>query len=116
VDEGAHRAGHRKPIRGREGAIMEKEDSRKNQPSGSRKQQMKIRRSFIQRDLPCKRTGNFNERLTDAEIMRAIRYLDRDVCAERTGEDAGTILGFFITFVAVLIGALAYSPPGATGQ
>ena len=37
---------------------------------------MKIRRSFVQRDLPCKRTGNFNERLTDAEIMRAIRYLD----------------------------------------
>jgi hypothetical protein len=77
---------------------------------------MKIRRSFIQRDLPCKRTGNFNKRLTHAEIMRAIRYLDRDVCAERTGEDAGTILGFFITFVAVLIGALAYSPHGATGQ
>src|ERR1700733_4214108 len=72
------------------------------------KQQMKIRRSFVQRDLPCKRTGNFNEHLTDAEIMRAIRYLDRDVCAERTGEDAGTILGFFITFVAALIAALAY--------
>ncbi|MEA3005804.1 MAG: hypothetical protein QOI94_1073, partial [Acidobacteriaceae bacterium] len=50
---------------------------------------MKIRRSFIQRDLPCKRTGNFNKRLTHAELMRAIRYLDRDGCAERTGEDAG---------------------------
>jgi len=44
---------------------------------------MKIRRSFVQRDLPCKRTGNFNERLTDAEIMRAIHYLNRDVCPER---------------------------------
>ncbi|QNI30500.1 hypothetical protein H7849_15235 [Alloacidobacterium dinghuense] len=50
----------------------------------------------------------FDERLTDAEIMRAIRYLDPDVCAERARENAGTILGICITLVTVLTGALAY--------
>ena len=50
----------------------------------------------------------FDERLTEAEIMRAIRYLDPDVCAERTRENAGTILGICITLVTVLTGALAF--------
>jgi hypothetical protein len=33
-----------------------------------------------------------NEYLTDAEIVRAIRYLDPDFSTERTEEDAGTAL------------------------
>jgi hypothetical protein len=81
--------------RGREGAVMEKEGSRKKSTFREQeKQQMKIRRSFIQRDLPCKRTGNFNKRLTHAEIMRAIRYLDRDVCAERPEKTPVRFSGF----------------------
>ena len=40
-----------------------------------------------------------NELLTDAEITRAIRYLDPDVCAERTGEDDGTLVGIWITLL-----------------
>ena len=69
---------------------------------------MKTTRSFVQKDSSCKKNATFNERLTDAEIMRSIRYLDPDVCAERTGEDAGTILGICIALVIFLAGALAY--------
>ena len=49
-----------------------------------------------------------NQRLTDAEIMSAIRYLDPEVCAERTREDAGTIVGICIAILIVLSGALVY--------
>ena len=69
---------------------------------------MKISSSFGQRDFSCKKNATFNERPTEAEIRRAIRYLDPDVCAERTGEDAGTILGICIALVTFLTGALAY--------
>lgn len=48
------------------------------------------------------------ERLTDAEIMRAIRYLDPDIYGERTREDASTILVICITLLIFFTGALAY--------
>ena len=47
-----------------------------------------------------------NEHLTDAEIGRAIRYLDPDLCAERTGGDAGTLVGICIPLLIVLTVAL----------
>ena len=49
-----------------------------------------------------------NEHLTDAEIIRAIRYLDPDLRAETVGEDAGTATGIGITLLAALAGALTY--------
>ena len=49
-----------------------------------------------------------NEHLTDAEIMRAIRYLDPDLCAEKAGEDTGTAVGIGITLLTALTGALTY--------
>jgi hypothetical protein len=49
-----------------------------------------------------------NEHLTDAEIMRAIRYLDPDLCAEKAGEDTGTADGIGITMLTALAGALTY--------
>ena len=49
-----------------------------------------------------------NEHLTDAEIMRAIRYLDPDLCAEKAGEDTGTAVGIGITLLTALAGALTY--------
>jgi hypothetical protein len=49
-----------------------------------------------------------NEHLTDAEIMAAIRYLEPDLCAEKTGEDTGTIIGIGITLLTALTGALTY--------
>ena len=49
-----------------------------------------------------------NDRLTDAKIMSAIRYLDPDVYAETTREDAGTILGICITLLIVLSGVFVY--------
>jgi hypothetical protein len=49
-----------------------------------------------------------NERLTDAEITWAIRYLDPDLCAEGTGEDAGKVLGICITLLIALTSALTY--------
>jgi hypothetical protein len=49
-----------------------------------------------------------NEHLTNAGIMRAIRYLDPDLCAEGTGEDAGTVRGICITLLTALTGALTY--------
>jgi hypothetical protein len=36
------------------------------------------------------------EHITDSEILRAIRYLDPDFSAGRTGEDAGAVLGIFL--------------------
>jgi hypothetical protein len=47
-----------------------------------------------------------NEYLTDAEITWAIRYLHPDLCAERTGEDAGTLVGICITLLTGLTGAI----------
>jgi hypothetical protein len=49
-----------------------------------------------------------NKRLTDAEIMRVLRYLDPDLCAEKAGEDTGTIVGISFALAAGLTGALVY--------
>ena len=49
-----------------------------------------------------------NEHLTDAEIMRAIRYLDPDLCAAKAGENTGTAIGIGITLLTALAGALTY--------
>ena len=49
-----------------------------------------------------------NEHLTDAEIVRAIRYLDPDLCAEEAGEDTGTALGIGIALLTTLTRALTY--------
>jgi hypothetical protein len=51
---------------------------------------------------------DLNEHLTDAEICRTIRYLDPDLCAEETEEDAGMVLGICITLLTALTGALTY--------
>jgi hypothetical protein len=48
------------------------------------------------------------EHLTDAEILCAIRYLDPDLCAERAGEDAGTILGICINLLSALTDTLTH--------
>ena len=47
-----------------------------------------------------------NGNLTDDEIMRAIRYLDPDSSAEKTGKEAGTIVGICITLLIALTGVL----------
>ena len=47
-----------------------------------------------------------NEHLTDTEIMWAIRYLDPDSSAEKTGKEAGTIVGICITLLIALTGVL----------
>jgi hypothetical protein len=49
-----------------------------------------------------------NEHLTDAEIVRAIRYLDPDLCAEQTEQDAGTVVGIGISLLTALTGALTH--------
>jgi len=49
-----------------------------------------------------------NEQLPDAEIARAIRYLDPDSCAEKSGEDTGTLVGIGISLFMALTGALTY--------
>ena len=49
---------------------------------------------------------DLNEHLTDAEIVRAIRYLDPDLCAEKASEDTGTVIGIGITLLIALTGAL----------
>ena len=49
-----------------------------------------------------------NEHLTDAEIIRTIRYLDPDLCAEKAPEDSGTAVGIGITLLTALTGALTY--------
>ena len=48
------------------------------------------------------------ERMTDSEVLRAIRYLDPDFIAEGSGEDAGAVLRSSFTLITVLTGALAY--------
>lgn len=49
-----------------------------------------------------------NEHLTDVEIMRAVRYLDPDVCAERTRKNAGTFVGICIALLTGLMSAITY--------
>ena len=49
-----------------------------------------------------------NEYLRDTEIMRAIRYLDPDLCADKAGENTGTAVGIGITLLTALAGALTY--------
>lgn len=49
-----------------------------------------------------------NEHLTDAEITWAIRYLDPDLCVERTEEDVGTLVGICVVLLAGLTGAITY--------
>ena len=48
------------------------------------------------------------ERMTDAEIMSAIRYLDPDPCAEGTSEDSVMLVGICITLLTGLTGAITY--------
>ena len=40
--------------------------------------------------------------------MRAIRYLDPDLCADKAGENTGTAIGIGITLLTALAGALTY--------
>ena len=47
-----------------------------------------------------------NEHLTDAEIIRAIRYLDPDLCAKEAGEDTGGVVRIGITLLTALTDAL----------
>jgi len=47
-----------------------------------------------------------NGNLTDDEIMRAIRYLDPDSCAEKNRKDGGTIVGICIALLIALTGVL----------
>jgi hypothetical protein len=49
-----------------------------------------------------------NEYLTDAEIVRAIRYLDPDLCAEGAEEHTGTSVGIGISLLTALTAALTY--------
>jgi hypothetical protein len=49
-----------------------------------------------------------NEHLTDAEIVRAIHYLDPDLCTDKTLEDTGSAVGIGITLLTALTGALTY--------
>ena len=49
-----------------------------------------------------------NEHLTDADIVRAIRYLDPDLCIEETEDDTGTVIGICISLLTALTGALTH--------
>ena len=49
-----------------------------------------------------------NDHLSDAEITWAIRYLDPDVCAGRTGKDAGTLVGICITLLTGITSAITF--------
>jgi hypothetical protein len=49
-----------------------------------------------------------NEHLTDAEITRAISYLDPDLCGEKAGEDARALIGICITLLTGLTSATTY--------
>ena len=49
-----------------------------------------------------------NEHLTDAKIVRAIRYLDPDLCAEKAAEDTGKVVGIGVSLLMALAGALTY--------
>jgi hypothetical protein len=48
-----------------------------------------------------------NTYLTDAEVMRAIRYLDPDLCAKQVGESAGTVEGIGANLLTAFTGALS---------
>jgi hypothetical protein len=50
-----------------------------------------------------------NEHLTDTEIMRAIRSLDPDLCAETKRDDTGTAVGICIMLLTGLTSALTYA-------
>jgi hypothetical protein len=50
----------------------------------------------------------FNEHMTDGEIMRTIHYLDPDLCAVKAGNNTGTAVGIGITLLTALAGALTY--------
>lgn len=50
----------------------------------------------------------FNEHLTDEEIIRAIHYLDPDLCADNAGEGTSTVVGIGIILLTALAGALTY--------
>ena len=49
-----------------------------------------------------------NEYLADAELVRAIRYLDPDLCAERAEEHTCTVVGIGISLLTALTGALTH--------
>jgi hypothetical protein len=49
---------------------------------------------------------DLNEHLTDAQIIWAIRYLDPDLCTEKTEGDAGAVVGIGISLLKALTGAL----------
>ena len=49
-----------------------------------------------------------NELLAEAEITRAIRYLDPDLCAEKAKEDTGTVVGIGVALLTALTGPLTY--------
>ena len=53
-------------------------------------------------------TMEFNEHLTDVEIVRAIRYLDPETCADKAEGDTSTVVGIGITLLTALAGALTY--------
>ena len=53
-------------------------------------------------------TMEFNEHLTDVETLRAIRYLDPDLCADNAEGDTSTVVGIGITLVTAIAGALTY--------
>ena len=55
-----------------------------------------------------------NEHLTDVEIMRAIRYLDPDLRADKAGKDTRADASISFTSVCVLTGAwyMSASPCG----
>jgi hypothetical protein len=70
-----------------------------------------LRLGFVQRNFSCREKNELMpipERMTDTEILWAIRYLDPDPCAERTSEDSGTLLGICITLLTGLTGAITY--------
>lgn len=54
------------------------------------------------------RLTQLNHRLSDAEIMCAIRYLDPDLCVGKPEAGAGTGVGICISLLTALTGALAY--------
>ena len=49
-----------------------------------------------------------DEHLADAEISRAIHYLDPDGCAGKTREDASTLVEISIALHTGLTGAITY--------
>ena len=49
---------------------------------------------------------DLSEHLTDAEVERAIRYLDPDLRAEQNEEGTSTVVGIGITLLTALTDAL----------